>query len=153
MIGKGRFRGLTLDLSGSSVPHRQSAVPFAAALQRRTGCRLAWHRTRHAFVVLENRGDHCNPKSHFDISLKDLPFNSGLLNWACMTVAFYRGQAANDPQRVLRTCQQYSDDRMDREIASFIDERTPEFTRDMRRIHEILADGRVRQKHFDMATA
>lgn len=154
MIGAGRFRALTCDFTSSGVPYADAAALFSSALQRRTGCRLAWHRSRRVFVVFRSRGDHCNPKSFFDIGLGDLPFNSGLLGWACMTIAFYEAQAGADPDRAMRISRQFADERLEREINGFVDDRTPEFTRDMRRIQEIVTDGRVRQKHFDMgATA
>lgn len=147
MIGHGRFWALT-----DRLPHR-GAADFSAKLQQRCRCRIVWNRVRGVYVVIQDRGRHIEPQSFMDISMRDLPFNQPLLHAVANAVDLYRGQMAQDAMQVVDACERQRLDENEKDLQKYLQEREYEFMKDLKRMQEVISDGRVRRRFLDLASS
>jgi hypothetical protein len=140
---------MTLDLSG--VPYPSSAIEFDRALNRECGCNLAWQRERQMLVVVRDRGPNTPPRLYsVEFGRDQMPLRPDLLPSVIDCIRFTDGKADRDPVRMLSAMRRQEKEREQREQDTYIDDRLPDFLKDLKREIEVLTDGRRRTRFMDM---
>lgn len=142
--GRGRFRHLTDKLRDPR------ALRFSKALQGACGCQLAYHRGRDAYVAFRDRGGFTYPQIYCDVGKKGIPPHLSMLREVIEAIRWANARQAADIDRMFSIMQRRMEAASTEDTCRFIDEWLPDYYRDLKRTYEVLTDGRVSTKYFDL---
>ena len=142
--GRGRFTNLSIKLRSPQ------ARKFSSKLDRACGCQLAWHRLRNTYVVYRDRGAR-PPKTYLDVG-HQCPLQFSWMPFVVRAVRFADARENQDYGRMFEEMERQDNEDRDARTYSFVDDRLPEFYRDLKRLREMLSAGRKETKYFDLGS-
>ena len=123
---------------------------YDQALFRACGCHLAYHKGRRAYVVYRPRGSRAAPITYIDAGTPNEPLRMCTLPWVIGAVRLADAKRAQDWEKALDICNSRMADTSRDETKAFVSDVWPEYWKDLCRLHEMLGDGKVRSKYFDV---
>ena len=142
--GRGRFAHLTRELRS---PQARS---FSNRLDRACGCRLAWHRKRYVYVVYRptRLAGWKQPITYLDVGNDMCPLQFSYIPYISRAVRFADARRHGNWMRVLEDLNVLDRAASDERDRNFVDDRLPEYTRDLMRLRDMLRDGRFSKPVF-----
>ena len=143
--GRGRYQHLSIELR-----HPQART-FSDDLFRVCGCRLAFQKMRGVHVVYRDRGSR-PPKTYLDVGGKCplqvswVPFVARAVRWADARENKNWGAMWDEINSRMKTDE-------DKDLHNFVDDRLPDFFRDLSRLRTMLSGGRVDTPFIDLGAS
>ncbi len=142
--GRGRFAHLTREL------RNPQARQFSIRLDRACGCRLAWHRKRHVYVVYRptQLAGWKQPTTYMDVGNDTCPLQFSYIPYICRAVRFADARRYGNWARALEEVDIRDRNESEERDKNFVEERIPDFHRDLLRLRVMLREGRFHKPAF-----